>query len=79
MITGINIVEKNRKPQKIYLGDLLEIFKPHTKIKLVDMATEQEIDKAPFDVEVFEIDLEIEKASQNNYEIYFKLSLEMEE
>lgn len=78
MITVVDIVEENRKPQKIYLGDLLEILKPHTKVKFIDMITEQEIDKAPFDAEVFEIDLGIEKASQSNYEICIKLLLEVE-
>lgn len=79
MITRVDIAEENRKPQKIYLGDLLEILKPYTKVKFIDMTTEQEIDKAPFDSEVFEIDLEIEKTPQSNYEICIKLLLEVEE
>ena len=79
MINNIDSMEVNRKPQKIYLGDLLEIIKPHTKIKFIDNATDREIDKAPFDAEVFEIDLEIEKAPQSNYEICFKLLLEIED
>lgn len=79
MINHIDLMEANRKPQKIYLGDLLEIIKPYTKIKFIDMITEQEIDKAPFDAEVFEIDFEIDKAPQSNYEICIKLLVEVEE